>query len=758
MPENKQPDENRESDNTNIDIDIDSELFGSAVVTNTDKARSEMSVSDPRSVWSSFLKLHYLSQLSKISREYPNTRSLEIDYNLLERFGIGGIKIADEILANPEGAIKGCRDALRFGVPEQNAPLIHRPVINKKSDVNEVIDDLHIRFIHLPKKTVIREIRANDIGRMISLDGIVRRATEVRPRLVAGMFKCSAGHDTKHIIEDGIYSEPMRCSFDGCKLKPTYLVKHASTFTDSQKLRIQEVPEGLRGGEQPQTIDVDVVDDLCGCASPGDKVVINGILRSVQRVISGKKTAVFELYVECNSIEISVKEFDEVNITIEDEERIKELAARPDIYEQIPRSIAPSIYGLEEVKSAVALQLFGGLSKQMPDGSTLRGDIHILLVGDPGIAKSQLLRYVAKIAPRGIYTSGKSASAAGLTAAVVKDDLSDNRWTLEAGALVIADKGIAVVDEMDKMAEYDRSALHEAMEQQTVSIAKAGITASLHTRCSLLGAANPKLGRFDEYGDIAEQINMAPSLLSRFDLIFIMKDKCDSELDYSVAQHIIGAHTAGERLLNFKRKPNNIRYEDEETQIKEQLKPVTADIDAVLLRKYIAYSKRNCFPAMTDEAQQMLIEYYHQVRSAAYGNQDKPVPVTARQLEALVRLAEASARVRLSDKVDETDAARVIRVVDTCLKQVAYDPQTGALDIDKVVGGASASQRKITRDAKNTIKTLKDAATQTNFTQSMSDLGYTPKESDEILNKLLKDGDCFINPKNIIKLKQRARN
>jgi replicative DNA helicase Mcm len=222
------------------------------------------------------------------------------------------------------------------------------------------------------------------------------------------------------------------------------------------------------------------------------------------------------------------QEFEEIEISQDDEEMIMAMSRDPEIYENIRKSIAPSIYGYEDVKEALGLQLVSGFEKNLPDGARIRGDIHILLVGDPGIAKSQLLRYMIKISPRGIYTSGKSSTSAGLTATAVKDELGDGRWTIEAGALVLADKGIAAIDEMDKMNNEDKSALHEAMEQQTISVAKAGVMATLKSRCSLLAAANPKLGRFDKYEPIAPQINLTPALMSRFDLIFVLTDDPES--------------------------------------------------------------------------------------------------------------------------------------------------------------------------------------------------------------------------------------
>ena len=295
------------------------------------------------------------------------------------------------------------------------------------------------------------------------------------------------------------------------------LLYKESRFEDYQRIKIQESPDELKGGEQPQTLDINVSDDLAGQVTPGEHITVNGILRSAQKINKDGKTAYFDIYMDGNSIELEEQEYDEVDISPEDEEEIIRLSKDPRVYDKIVFSIAPSIYGYEEVKEAIAHQLFSGVVKSLPDGTRIRGDIHVLLVGDPGIAKSQILRYVVKLAPRGVYASGKSASSAGLTAAAVKDEF-DGQWTLEAGALVLADKGVACIDEMDKMKNEDRSSLHEGMESQTISVAKAGILATLKCRCSILGAANPKLGRFDPYENIPEQINMPPSLMSRFDL------------------------------------------------------------------------------------------------------------------------------------------------------------------------------------------------------------------------------------------------
>jgi replicative DNA helicase Mcm len=687
--------------------------------------------------WSRFLKNRYKKQLAELTREYPYRRSLQIDYREVESFGKTGIRLADELLDNPGKVLADVKDAIK------NHQLI-------KTKDGRVAEHINIRFSNLPKKTGIRHIRSDDINKFITVEGILRKITEVRPRIVNAVFRCPGGHITEKKQGYGQFIEPDGCATDGCTFKKLELIPKRSWFVDSQKIRIQEQPEGLRGGEQPQTLDLDVTDDLTGMVAPGDRVVMNGILRSMQRVTHGSKHTIFDIYLECNSIEVAEKEFEEVEIDEKAEEEIIAISKDPQVYRNIVNSIAPTIYGNDDVKEAIALQLFGGIMKEMPDGSHLRGDIHVLLIGDPGIAKSQLLRYVIKLSPRGIYTSGQSSTSAGLTATAVKDEFGDGRWTLEAGALVLADMGVAAVDEMDKMQKEDRSALHEAMEQQTISVAKAGITATLKSRCALLGAANPKYGRFDDFAPISDQINMPASLLSRFDLIFVMTDKPDKKRDNAIANHILKAHSIGELIQQHRKNP--IEGVDDD-YITEQLKPVTPAIDPTLFRKYVAYAKRTCYPILSEEAKTALIAYYMNLRDIA--DSSKPVPVTARQLEALVRLAEASARVRLSPKIEQADAERVIKIVDACLRQVAYDAKSGSYDIDKMMTGFSKGKRDLIRMIKEAIKSLADdngRASREHVLDNLVQKGINRDDAQRQLEMLLTSGEAMEPKSGIIKL------
>ncbi|MDO9324932.1 MAG: minichromosome maintenance protein MCM [Methanoregula sp.] len=696
----------------------------------------ELAETDKTGDWSRLLKSKYKKELGELSREYPHKRSLYIDYRDIERFGKVGIAMADQLLENPGKVIEDVEEAIR-------SDQLIRIKDGKEPKVN-------IRFTNLPRKIAIRNIRSEDINTFVSAEGILRKTTEVRPRVVEAVFKCSAGHFTVRKQKYGKFIEPDKCATSGCGVIKLELIPKRSKFVDSQKLRIQESPEGLRGGEQPQTLDIDVTDDLSGKVSPGDRVIINGILRSMQRVVKGEKSTVFDIFLECNSIEIAEKEFEEVEIDEESENEIIALSKDPMIYRMITHSVAPTIYGSEDVKQAIVLQLFGGIAKEMPDGSRLRGDIHVLLIGDPGIAKSQLLRYVVKLSPRAIYTSGQSSTSAGLTAAAVKDEFGEGRWTLEAGALVLADMGIAAVDEMDKMNKDDRSALHEAMEQQTISVAKAGITATLKSRCALLGAANPKYGRFDMFGDISDQINMPPSLLSRFDLIFIMTDQPEQKRDLAIAEHIVKTHRVGELIAQHKKSPiPGVTPE----YILEQLKPVMPDIDPVLFRKYIAHAKRSCFPLLSPEAKEALIGYYLRLRGLAEPN--KAVPVTARQLEALVRLAEASARIRLSNTIEIGDAERVIHIVDACLRQVAYDAKTGTFDIDKVTTGISKEKRDIVRVIKDAIRDIGGEGRRAGIDlviDAVSSKGFSRDKVKDGIDMLLRNGEAMEPKSGIIQL------
>ena len=541
---------------------------------------------------------------------------------------------------------------------------------------------MRLRLKSLDKSIPIRKIRAENVGNFIQVDGLLKRVGEVKPELKEAVFKClRCGEENRVPQIDEVYREPLACENPNCgKRGPFKLVIESSEFRDWQSLMLQERPEELRGGQIPRLIDVIVKDDFVDKAVPGNRVVITGTLRVFQERQQREKKTTFRKVLFVSHIEVLQKGIEEAELSPEDEEKIKELAKDPWVKNLVVQSIAPSIYGYDPVKEAIALQLFGCNAVDLPDGTRIRGDTHVLLTGDPGVAKSAILKWVASISPRGLYTSGKKATGAGLTAAAVRDELGGG-WTLEAGALVIADGGLACVDEFDKMSDEDSGAILESMEQQTISVAKAGIIATLNTRTAILAASNPAFGRFDRNRPLAEQLNVPPVLLSRFDLIFVMKDEPHAETDRTVARHILQLHSDAARVV----------------------KP---PIDPETLRKMIIYARKYIDPQFKDkEVLKAIEDFFVKWRSTAEGGAS-PIPITPRQLEALIRLAKANARMRLSKEVTVEDANRAIDLVKRSLHEAGIDPESGKVDVDILMTGKSRSQRQNMERIMEIIKDL----------------------------------------------------
>ena len=640
-----------------------------------------------------FFATSYKDDVFKILEKYPDERSLTVNYQSLEIFDP---ELADLLIEKPEEVIQAAHTAIK-----NIDPLV------KDADIN-------IRFENLTNIIQLKDLLSKYIGTFVSADGIVRKTDEIRPRIETGVFECRGCmrlHEVEQTSSNTII-EPSLCS--ECGGRSFRLLQEESKYIDTQTARMQEPLENLSGGTEPKQMLMVLEDDLVDELNPGDKVRITGTLKTFREERSGK----FKNYIYVNHIEPLEQEFEELQLSEEDEEKIIELSQDPNIYDKIIRSTAPSIRGYRDVKEAIALQLFGGAAKQLEDETKLRGDIHILIVGDPGIGKSQILKYVSRLAPRSIYTSGKGTSGAGLTAAAVRDELGG--WSLEAGALVLGDQGNVCVDELDKMRSEDRSALHEALEQQTVSIAKAGIMATLNSRCSVLAAANPKFGRFDRYKVLAEQIDLPAPIISRFDLIFVIEDKPSREGDAKLAEHILKIH-----------KENTVDYE----------------IEPELLRKYIAYARKNVNPQLTDEANQILQEFYVNTRNSNPEEQGA-VPITARQLEAIIRLSEASAKIKLKDHVEKEDAEKAVRLQMACLKEVGVDPETGEIDADIVSGGTPKSDRDKIQRVTEEIKLLEeefsgDAPLNVLLSNMSEKYGVSEDKTEQIVKNLVSKGVIY---------------
>jgi len=578
--------------------------------------------------------------------------SLTIDFEELYGFDQS---LSERLLAKPEEYLqyagKGAYEQLRI----------------EDTEYAEKIDKVIVRVINLLGREVLRRLGSRQMSKLVMVEGIVVRATPVRPMVQVAAFKCKRCGTMNHVEQTGQFLKaPSICMAPDCgRDGPFEFNQEESIFIDSQDLRLQEKPEDLPPGQLPRVLAVKLVgDEIVDLARPGDHVSVVGIVRAFAPSLMGMgKLRTFILQLDANSIEVLGKEPETSPPTPEEEEKILELSKDPLVHKKIMSSIAPSIFGLDHIKEAIMYLLFGGVSKSLPDVN-IRGEMNALLIGDPGTAKSQLLQYVSKIAPRGLYTSGRGTTAAGLTAAVVRE--KGGSMSLEAGALVLADKGIACIDEMDKMRPEDRVAIHEAMEQHTVSVAKGGIVATLNARTAVLAAANPALGRYEPNRTVAENISLPVTILSRFDLIFVLRDVPNKEADGKLSRHILEIHRRG-------------------------VIPTEAQVNSELLRKYVSYAK-SIKPELSNEALKKLSDFYLAMRSASE-SEGSPVAITARQLESLVRVAEARARVALRSEVSAEDAESAIAIMKRSLEEVGIDMSSYKVDIDLIMTGRPKSIR-----------------------------------------------------------------
>ncbi len=656
-----------------------------------------------------FFMSRYRQAIAHLKSQFPKERSLYVKYTDLEKWNLD---LADHLLSHPDEVIPAADEALkRFGFPDTYGY------------------DPHIRFIELPDMNLlIQDIGSAHIDKLIRVEGVITKRAETKPKVKIASYKCpNCGATYRFVVTQK--TKPMRmCEI--CK-KRVEFEESESRFVDVQMAEMQELLERLKGGSPASHIFLMIEDDLVNTINPGDNVIVNAVLRIKPPQKKGNSSDnVYVKFLDVVSIEKMQKDFEQIEISEEEEDEIKNLARDPNIIKRIAASIAPGIYGHELIKEAMALQLFGGTrDKTLPGGAPIRNDIHMLLIGDPGAAKSRLLHYVADVAPKSVYVSGKSVSGVGLTASAERDDLGDGGWVLKAGALVLASGGIAAIDEFDKIDEKERAALHEAMESQTVSVAKAGIVARFKTKTAIIAAANPKYGRFNPNQYPAEQFDITPTILSRFDLIFPVFDTIDEERDRMLADHILKSHA-------------QVLHE----QLKEDV------IDRNLLRKYIAYARKYISPKLTEEAMERIKEFYVELRKM--GKKEGAVPITARQIEGIIRLSEASAKARLSEYVELEDAERAIRLFRKSLELIAMDKDTGVIDMDILTVGQPRSKTEKVIAILNIIKELSrefDKITVDDVIEKAQELDFKPPEVKKIIKTLEDNGEIYSPKQGFIK-------
>ncbi|MBD3350635.1 MAG: AAA domain-containing protein [Candidatus Lokiarchaeota archaeon] len=576
-------------------------------------------------------------------------------------------------------------------------------------------------------EVTLRGLRSVNIDKLIYVYGILIRASQIIPQITVATFQCPVCQTQIEIpqIETKTLIKPRRCTNPSCKNKKNFMVvSKDSEFIDWQSIKIQELPEELKPGRVPYSVKAILTHDLVDKARPGDRVKITGIYKIYPNETSrGKITTLFTPFIKVLSIEGRTDEDGGIEISEEDKREIRRWAQKKDIQETIAKSLAPGIYGKDHLKMAAAIALFGGVRKEHPNQSPLRGDIHVLFVGDPGTGKSQILKQSAKAVPQSVFTSGRGSSAAGLTAGIVKESDSGG-MSLEAGALVLADGGIAIIDEFDKMNKKDRASIHEAMEQQTVSIAKAGIIATLRAQTSILAAANPQWGRYDEERSPTENINLPPTILSRFDLIFVVKDVPNHQEDEELAKFILHKHASesGEKLTADSQK-SLIPFE--------------------LLIKYIKFA-RTLKPKLTPEAIEEIKQFYIDIRSKnknlRVDGGDVAVPIVARSLEGFVRLSEAYSKMALSSYVTREYAKKALKLAEISINDVSKDPITGQLNVDRIFAGVTTAKKKIFQMLDALKEKIKQSSTKAiNEANFISDMELEMELDKSKIEKMLKN-------------------
>ncbi|KAF8069353.1 hypothetical protein N665_1141s0014 [Sinapis alba] len=659
--------------------------------------------------------------VSQVNEDGDGSFSLPLDLQQFKKF------------CDIENFFVNLEDNPKEVIPCMNAA-VHKVLLSQweTNDFDNVMK-INIRLHNYPESSIsLKNLRAAYIGKLVTVHGTVVKVSTVKPLVTQMAFDCAKCKTSiTREFTDGKFSPPQNCDTHGCKSKMFTPVRSSAQTIDFQKIRVQELqrPEDHEEGRVPRTVECELMEDLVDTCIPGDVVTVTGIIGVINNYMDigggkskSKNQGFYYLFIEAVSVKNSKKqsafensEDSRSGVQSADDGELYSFSQRDlefivkfneeygsDTFRRILHSVCPSIYGHEIVKAGIALSLFGGVRKHSMDRNKVpvRGDIHVIIVGDPGLGKSQLLQAASAISPRGIYVCGNATTKAGLTVAVVKDSMT-NDYAFEAGAMVLADGGVCCIDEFDKMTT-EHQALLEAMEQQCVSVAKAGLVASLSARTSVIAAANPVGGHYNRAKTVNENLKMSAALLSRFDLVFILLDKPDELLDKQVSEHIMSLHSGGGEaspaLKKFKTASGSANMHAKEGSLLSRLRldPKKDNdftpIPGQLLRKYVAYARTFVNPKMSKAAGEIIQKFYLKLRD--HNTSADCTPITARQLESLVRLAQARARVDLREEITVQDAMDVVEI----MKESLYDKfvdEHGVVDFGR--SGGMSRQKEARR-------------------------------------------------------------
>ncbi|CUS21202.1 LAQU0S02e08372g1_1 [Lachancea quebecensis] len=602
-----------------------------------------------------------------------NSESLEVNYrHLAESKAILALFLAK----CPEEMLK------IFDVVAMDATQLHYP------DYARIHSEIHVRISDFPTVLNLRELRESNLNSLVRVTGVVTRRTGVFPQLKYVKFNClKCGAVLGPYFQDS--NEEIKISFcTNCRSKGPFRTNAEKTlYRNYQRLTLQEAPGTVPAGRLPRHREVILLWDLVDIAKPGEEIEVTGVYKNNYdgNLNARNGFPVFATIIEANSVrrreggQRSGEDEEGLDVfgwTEEEEREFRKISRDRGIIDKVISSIAPSIYGHKDIKTAVACALFGGVPKNVNGKHSIRGDINVLLLGDPGTAKSQILKYVEKTAHRAVFATGQGASAVGLTASVRKDPIT-REWTLEGGALVLADKGVCLIDEFDKMNDQDRTSIHEAMEQQNISISKAGIVTSLQARCSIIAAANPNGGRYNSSLPLAQNVDLTEPILSRFDILCVVRDLVDEVKDERLARFVVDSHLRSHPLHDRvggsgstgddandadgagDEQPMSSRQRrlQRDREREEEISPIPQET----LMKYIQYARTKIFPKLHQMDMDKVSRVYADLRRESITTGS--FPITVRHLESILRIAESFAKMRLSEFVSSWDLDRAIKVI-----------------------------------------------------------------------------------------------